>query len=299
MKQLQKTRIRILLMLCFLATGISALAQDSSAAQPSVNLRYFIENNSIQYLLVQTRIKVGRKFEPLPRQVVQLYLDSNSAENLIMKTYTDEKGKAKVIIPPSFKAKWSNSSKHSFIGVLEGTSLEDERSTSLETTKAKILIDTSNNEGARIVNVTVMFFENNEWLPAKDVEMKVGVARAASILSAGDEETYTTDSTGTATVEFKRDSLPGDLRGNIVLVAKVEDNEQYGNLLVEKTVPWGVSVKPGKNFFDQRTLWSTRFRTPPWLLLMAYSIVIGVWSTLIYLAFCIVKIKKLSKEEHG
>ena len=134
-----------------------------------------------------------------------------------------------------------------------------------------------------------------DWVPAKDVEMKVGVARSGGILSAGDEETYTTDSTGTVNAEFKKDSLPGDQKGNIALVAKVEDNDQYGNLLVEKTVPWGVALKPEKNFFDQRTLWTAQFRTPLWLMFMAYSIVIGVWGTIIYLISQLFKIKKLGK----
>lgn len=302
MKLLQRTRISILFILWLLATGISISAQDSTVAavaEPSVNLRYFIDNNSIQYLLVQTRIKLGKKFQPLPEQVVKIFLDNNSPEDLITKVYTDENGKAKVIIPAALKDKWNNSPKHNFIGVLEATSLEDERTTTLETTKAKILIDTSNDEGIRSINVKVMFFENNEWMPASDVEMKVGVVRAASILSAGDEETYTTDSTGIAIAEFKKDSLPGDQQGNIVLVAKVEDNDLYGNLLVEKTVPWGIVVKPDTGFFDQRTLWSTRFRTPAWLLFMAYSIVISVWGTLIYLVFQIVKIKKLSMKEQA
>lgn len=296
MKQLHKTRIGILLMLCFLAISLCVSAQDSSAAEPSVNLRYFVNNNNIQYLLVQTRIKMGKKFQPLPRQVVKLFLDSNSAENLITKTYTDENGKAKIIIQPTLKDKWMNSPKHIFIGVLEATSLEDERTTKLEITKAKIELDTSTVDGTRTVNVKVMFFENNAWVPAKDVEMKVGVDRLGGILSVGDKETYTTDSTGTVSAEFKRDSLLGDQHGNFVLVAKVEEEEgqeKYGNLLVEKTVPWGVAVKQDNSFFNQRTLWSTRLRTPFWLLFMAYSIVIGVWGTIIYLVLLMVKIKKL------
>jgi hypothetical protein len=88
--------------------------------------------------------------------------------------------------------------------------------------------------------------------------------------------------------------LPGDQKGTIVLAARVEDNDQYGNLLVEKTVSWGTALRPENNFFDQRTLWSTRFRTPFWLLFMAYSIFIGVWGTIIYLVWQIVKIKKLA-----
>src|SRR5436190_3674815 len=103
--------------------------------------------------------------------------------------------------------------------------------------------------------------KGTEWIPAKDVEMKVGISRMGGVLSAGDEATYTTDSSGSVTVEFKKDSLPGDEKGNIILAAKVENNDQYGNLFVEKTVPWGISKKSDNTFFKQRTLWSTRSRT--------------------------------------
>ena len=105
--------------------------------------------------------------------------------------------------------------------------------------------------------------------------MKVGVDRSGGILSAGDAETYTTDTAGGIAVEFKRDSLPGDEQGNFTLIAKIDDNETYGNLRIEKVVPWGTAVVYDRDFFDQRNLWTTRFRSPFWLLFMAYGIVIG------------------------
>jgi hypothetical protein len=174
-------------------------------------------------------------------------------------------------------------------------SAENEITASIEITKAKIEIDTANADGVRSISVKVIYQDNNNWLPAKDVEMKAGISRNASILSAGDDATYTTDSTGAVSAELKKDSLPGDEKGNIVLAAKVEDNDLYGNLFIEKSAPWGVSFTAEKNFFDQRTLWTTRFRTPFWLLFMAYAIVIGVWGTIIYLVIQIVKINKLGK----
>jgi hypothetical protein len=255
-----------------------------------------MKDNSVQYLMVQTVLKNGKKTQPLPRQVVKLFLDSSAAENLIMKTYTDENGKAKVIIPPPLQDKWKSDPRHIFVGVLEATSIEEERTTTLEITKSKIVIDTSTSDGIHSIHVQVMVFENNEWVGAKDVEMKVGIQRLGGILPAGEEETYTTDSTGVITVEMKKDSLPGDEKGNIILAVKVEDNELYGNLLSEKIVPWGKVVKHDTSFFQQRTLWTTRFRTPFWLLFMAYSIVIGVWGTIIYLVYQIVKIKKISTQ---
>lgn len=258
-----------------------------------VNLHYFNNNNNVQYLLLESLLKTGKKSEPQSNKVFQLYLDINDPANLITKVLTDANGKAKAIIPEKLKTLWDGTSDHTFIVVAEGSSKEDETSSEFTITKAKISIDTSNEDGVRSITATVMKLENNEWVPAAEVEMKLGIKRMNSILSAGDEATYTTDSTGTVTVEYNKENLPGDAQGNILLAARVEDNDEFGNLLIEKPVNWGVAVKEDKNFFNQRTLWTTRFHTPYWLLIMAYSIGLGVWGTILYLVFQLIKIKKL------
>jgi hypothetical protein len=295
MKKFKNKRFIYLLLPCLLLVNgaITAQDKDSVVSKEVVKLRYFNENNSMQYLLLESTIKAGKKITPQVNKVFQLYLDSNKAENLIGKVYTGKDGKAKAFIPPALKTIWEASPKHIFIAVAEATSKEEETAYEFEMTKARLTLDTSSEEGAKSIRVLAEQLVDGEWVPAPDVEMKVGVQRLGGILSAGEEEAYTTDSSGTVTVEVKRDSLPGDAKGNIVLAARVDDNDTYGNLLVTQTVPWGVVVKPGTSFFDQRTLWSTRFRTPLWLLLMAYAIVIGVWGAIIYLAVQIAKIKKL------
>ena len=293
MKKLKKNKfIFLLLPLLFaLLTNTVAAQEDSVIAKELVKLKYFNDNNSVQFLILENSLKTGKKIEPLKNKIFQLYLDSNKTENLIAKVTTDENGKAKSFLPPSLKDVWEASPRHKFIAVAAGK--EEEPAAEIEIVQAKIKIDTASKDGVRSIVVQVMKYENSEWVPANEVEMKVGIQRHGGILSAGDEETYTTDSIGTAAVELKKDSLPGDQNGNIVLVAKVEDNDLFGNMVIEKTVPWGVAVKSNHSFFDQRTLWTTRFRTPFWLLFMAYSIVIGVWGTIFYLIIQIIRIKKL------
>lgn len=294
MKQIQKY-IYLLALLPLLLCSYGATAQDdSTAVKEIVRLRYFNENNQLQYLLLESNIKKAGVIKPQRNKVYQLYLDSNQAGNLIAKVATDHAGLAKAIIPPSLKTQWLATPNHLFIAVAEATHKEEEITYETPITKARLQIDTTSEEGARSVIVKAEQWADGAWAPAADVEMKVGVARAGGgILSAGEEATYTTDSSGTVTIEYKRDSLPGDTKGNLVLMAKVEDNDSYGNLVVNKTVPWGLATKVDNNFFNQRTLWSTRFKTPFWLLFMAYGIVIGVWGTIIYLIMQIVKIKKL------
>jgi hypothetical protein len=249
-----------------------------------------------QYLLIETKIKVDERWKPLKGQVLQLYLDSNKAQNLITKVQTDSNGKAKAIIPPGLKSIWEAKPTHKFIAVTEGTFKEEETTTESEITKAKILIDTSNVDGARTVNVQVMKWENGDWAPAKDVDVKIGINRLGGNLKIGEEESYTTDSLGQVTGEFKRDSLPGDKKGNLILVAKVEDNDQLGSLSIEKTVPWGLYVKPVTNF-GERALWAARGKAPVWLMFMAYSIIAAVWGVIFYLILQIIKISKLGNKE--
>ncbi len=296
MKKMKKNKI-IFLVLVFLFTMLNnrVIAQkDSVPAKELVKLRYFNDNNGVQYLILENLLKTGKKIEPLQHKEFQLYLDSNKAENLIAKLTTDKDGKAKSFLPPSLKATWEAGPIHKFIAVATGK--QEENITEVEITKAKIKIDTASAEGARTITVQVMKYESNAWVPANEVEMKIGIQRLGGILSAGDKETYTTDSSGTVSVELNKDSLPGDQKGNYMLAAKVEDNDLFGNLLVEKTVPWGITVRSDNSFFDQRALWSTRFRTPFWLLFMAYSIVISVWGTIFYLIMQIYKIKKMGRE---
>ena len=295
MKRNYINRINLLVgfLLCY---TINCTAQDSTKKDLLLNIGYYQINNKVMYLMVNTKTKINSKFQPAPNQNVTLYLDSIAETNLISKIKTDEKGTAKVILPVQLKNTWQAASNHTFIGVTESTDQFNKTNAETSVTIAKVSIDTSTEGKTKNIIATVSVLKNNVWLPAKAVEMKVGVSRIGGILSAGDEPTYTTDSTGSVTVQLKKDSLPGDQKGNIKLVVKVEDNDQYGNLLVEKTVPWGIAVKAQNNFFNQRTLWSTRFKTPIWLLIIAYSLGIGVWSIIIYLIFQIIKIKKLGSK---
>ena len=291
--------IAVLLLIAGTLFTNNVTAQEDTAAKKVttkelVTLKYFTENNGVQYLMLNNFFKTGKKIEPQKNKVFKLYLDSSIATNLIGIVTTDDKGRAKSFLPPSLKKMWDANTVHKFIAMANNK--DEEVVAEIEIAKARIKIDTSSEEKIKSITVLVTKFENNEWVPANEVEMRIGIQRHGGILSAGESATYTTDSSGTAIVQLNKDSLPGDGKGNIILAARIEDNDLFGNLLLEKTVPWGVSVKTAPAFFDQRTLWSTRFRTPLWLLIMAYSIVIGVWGTIIYLVLQIIKIKKLGKD---
>lgn len=292
---LHKPLLAVCLLIMAMVPQCSRAQQDSTPATPIVRLHYYNVNNSMQYVILESMQKKGRVFTPQPNKKYQLYLDSSSAANLVAVATTGADGKAKAFIPVGLKAKWESAGAHTFI-VSEN---DEEIINDYTITKTRMMIDTSSEDSTKSITLTLEKMEGGEWKPAPDVECKLGVKRLGGILSAGTEESYTTDSAGKVTVEFTRKNLPGDLKGDILLVAKVEDNDELGSLLTEKKVAWGRASVMDTHFFDQRTLWSTRFKTPYWLLGMAYSIILGVWGGIIYLLFQIMKIKKLGKTKTG
>lgn len=288
MKKIRSYTYSLLLTLLFIAFSAKLHAQED-AAKTVIKLNYYNNNNGIQYLLLSSMLKKNKILTPVANKKYKLYLDSSNEATLIAELRTDAVGIAKTFISPRLKKAYESSASHTFI-LMDST---EEVINDYTITRTKLSIDTATEDGVRNITASVMKWQDSSWAPAGEVEMKVGIRRQGGILPAGEEETYTTDSTGLVTVAVNKLKMPGDENGNYIIAARVDENEFYGNLLVEKTVPWGMPTKIQEGFFDQRTLWSTQMRTPLWLLFMAYSIVIAVWGCMIYLIFQIFKIKKL------
>jgi hypothetical protein len=282
------------LFLFSLLLSFVAKTQDSVARELILKIGYYKPVDNLPYLKISATEKVDRKFIPQKDITASVYIGEEIAGGLLEKIKTDKNGEYKIFIPASFKSTWESASTFSFIAVTEATKIFQSTKSEMSVTKAKIELDTSSADGAKSITVKVNELKEAEWRPAKNVELKIAVRRSLGNLPVGDEESYTTDSTGSATAEFKRDSLYGDEKGNYTIIARTEDNDVYGNIFTEKIVNWGVVPVQDKSFY-QRSLWATRSRTPIWLLALAYSIIAGVWGTLIYLVRELLKIKKLGK----
>jgi len=277
-----------------LALGLSVYFAESSYGQEQKNslilsLGYFNENNQIQYLKAVTKTKVNRKFKMVQGIPLSFYISSESPANLLGKATTDDKGQAVLFIPPSAQQIWNKSAKQNFLVVSDTSQLYDGTKTSIDLTKSKIRIDTA--EDKKII-ATLLECKDSIWTPVKGVDMKIGVKRLGAELNVNETPTFTTDSLGMVSADFKQLNLPGDSLGNLILVARVEDNDNYGNLSSEKTVPWG-TLSRYQEAYNRRSLYARRGWSPLWLEWMAYTIIAAVWIVLFYLFTQILKLKKL------
>jgi hypothetical protein len=268
-------------------------AQDSVASKTELVISYFLPVNKVPYLQVISRKKVGRKYEAVKNIPVDIYLNEAEPNNLLGKVVTDNIGKARIGLPPSFQNTWDSLNEFKFLAQSEQPAGQEALSADVTIKKAVLTIDTISEDGVRTVTAELKEKNGNDWVPVKDIEMKLGVKRLNGNLSVGDKDTYTADSSGISSAPFLRDSIPGDQQGIITLVAEVDDNDTYGNLVTEKTVDWGKAIAPQKDFFAQRTLWARGSEAPVWLLITVFAIAIGIWGTILYLVMQILKIKKL------
>jgi hypothetical protein len=281
---------RLMLLVLTAFSVCSSMAQEDKKTL-IIDLAYHAKNNQFPYLTVFTKTKEGKLFPAVGGMEVSVYINEEADAMLLGKVKTDASGKAIVAISLGFRTLWDSASAFTFIASSPGNKVYGTSTAEINITKAKIFIDTVAGAEVRTLMATVME-QGDNVVPANEVELKIIVNRMAGNLSVGDAETYTTDSTGAATAEFKRDSIPGDKEGYIIITAKAEDNDKYGNISIEKKVKWGTAFT-AENNFGKRTLFATRDKSPVWLLALAYSIGLGVWGAIIYLVIQVYKMRKL------
>jgi len=258
-----------------------------------LGVKYYNDNNTAQHLVISAKSKIDGKFQKIGNIAVKVFITNDSNKNNFIGTgITTERGEFILFIPPSAKTEWVKSATQNFIAISADNKLYDEARTETTITKAKIKIDTAD---GKIVNAKLLVLTDSVWKPMTGVEMVLAVKRLDGNLNISETATYTTDAAGAVTGEFKRDSLPGDSKGNLVLLANVIDNDIYGNLSAEINVPWGKPLIYTTNY-NHRSLFARRGHSPFWLEFLAYSIIIAVWVVIIYLLIQIKKIVKLGLE---
>ena len=83
-------------------------------------------------------------------------------------------------------------------------------------------------------------------------------------------------------------SFAGNPKGNLTISSIIDDNDEYGTIVQEKTVQWGTFSKPIKH--DENMLWTKA--APIWMYVVLTILLLGVWANYIYTIANLFKIKK-------
>lgn len=158
---------------------------------------------------------------------------------------------------------------------------------------ASMKLNFAEEDSVKVCKATIVAGEK----PLEGIEVRFYVKRFFSLLPLiPNGKAETTDENGQATVNFPKE-LPGDCNGSIVVIAKVEDDENYGSFEATDSIKWGtiISMSSQEEEWNERSLSATGDRAPVYLLSAAGVIIVIVWGILMYVIYSLVRIKKAGK----
>jgi hypothetical protein len=269
-------------------------SQEAKKINPYVTLQYFKNTDSKRILQTTLTYSKNRMELPLPGMELIFYTGTDQ-KVLLVKSITDGKGIARFELSDDMKpgtdsdGLWAFSSEFSGNDTIEaGTS---------EVTVRDMKLEMALNEADSIKTVTLNAFtsEGGNGSPVSGEVVMLYVPRMFSLLPVGE---VTLDDAGSAFLEFPSD-LPGDKDGNLVLIARIEENGTYGNVEKRETIKWGVPTDYSVPV-THRALWTTI--APRWMIYSLSILLAGVWGHYLYAIIGLIRIKRdadrLARDEY-
>lgn len=127
-------------------------------------------------------------------------------------------------------------------------------------------------------------------IPLAGETVHVYIPRLFSLLKIGE---ISLDEQGTGTMEFPT-TLVGDAAGNLTVVARIEEHDDFGFVQGKDEVNWGIP----KHYFaaekPSRELWTPI--APIWMIITLLIMLAGVWAHYAYAIYELVMIKRIGKK---
>ncbi|MBL7702395.1 MAG: hypothetical protein JNM14_09100 [Ferruginibacter sp.] len=294
-----RSMVKYILLLLFFAPLTIFAQTDSAAAKEEVEEEPSLIAPALDFIVVQksdntidlkaaARAKIKGTFVKLPLLKISFVQVSDTAEKNLGFIITDKNGKAVLTVKKDALTTAKDGSlvfKASFAGNKQMEAADGE-----VTIKNALLQITPVKEDS-LLTVKVKFSSPAAGMDSaiKDLTVGIFVKRFFSPLKIGEG---TTDEIGEATIEIPA-NLPGDDNGNITLLAKIDENETFGNLEAGVTQKWGVPVS-SKLQEQPRALWSAH--PPIWMLVTFIVMMVVVWGHFLIIVY---QLFRLRKEEPG
>ena len=274
-------------LLCWAAAG-EAIAQKKTRTRMKVYYEKLSNNNrKISMELTQGR---GKNTTGVENAEIEL---STFKDDTIMKlasVFTDANGQRELIIEAGYKFPLDEDG-YAVINAyyIGNDSLQSARQAikflDLNVDIAFEVIDSVNHIIVSVYELDTL----GKKKPVEGVDLNIGVERLYSILYLEKTET---DDAGKGSLEFPGD-IPGDSLGNVNIIVKITDNDDYGSLTKAAKVNWGTIVDysdtgSGRSLFGDEA--------PMWMIIAVFIILAGAWFHFILAITRVLKMRKLAQE---
>ncbi len=266
---------------------VNILSQDVTSISPYVQLQYFKNTDNRRILQTTLTYSKNRMELPLAGMDVSFYTDAEKKE-LLATVLTDKNGIAKIELGEK-KLKTDRDGLWSFSSEFAGNDTIEAGSSEITIKDVNLVMGLSEVDSIKIVTVKASVNENGKEKPVSGETVMVYVPRMFSLLPIGE---LTLDDSGIASIEFPSD-LPGGKDGNLIVIAKFEDNAAFGNVEKNETLKWGMPTNYSVPV-SHRALWTKT--APRWMIYTLTVLLAGVWGHYLFAIISLVRIRINAKK---
>jgi len=266
------------------------IAQSDTTKKEAATYAPLIEFSSIQKgdksvdLKTSVKAKINGTLTKLAGLKIEFTIGADTSAKILGEAITDSKGVAIFTCNPD-QLITDKEGKLNFKASFAGKDSIESAEEMIVVKRGRLEITPVKEDSLLTVKVKLVDLSTSTEMPVDSTTLGVYVKRLFSALKLGEG---TTDATGETTLEIPND-LPGDAKGNLTLLARLDENETYGNLEASVVQQWGIPVSDEVKELP-RALWSSH--PPIWMLITFIVLVTAVWGHYIVIIFELFRLRK-------
>jgi len=238
-------------------TGVDAQTQGKS--ESTLELSFFKNADMAKTAVAVVKVRKDSRFVPAKNTKVNFYIVHGKEQQLLNSANTNNKGKAVIVLPDNLQL--NDDLSFTIIAKIENNSLYEDSQDQIHFKNANLTLKLNPRDTNRLVTARVMETgKDGKEVPVKGTEVKFYVQRMFGTMPEGEDNTVSTDEKGEASISYPN-SIPGDTAGAITVVAKIENNDQFGNVESKAATSWGTVLIP-ENLSYPREFWEPNARFP-------------------------------------
>lgn len=258
--------------------------EESSIISPTLEFITVQKSNNTIDLKAALRAKVKGNVYKLPLIKISFKQVTGDEERDLGFVITDKQGKATLNLKADSLITDTEGKLH-FKAVYAGNKQMESAEEEISIKRARLELVPLKEDSLLTVTLKLTELGTGEEKPVPEAALGIFAHRLFNPLKIGEG---TTDESGEVTVEIPS-GLPGDAKGNLTLIAKLEENELYGNMETNVIQQWGVPVSD-KILEQPRALWSSN--PPIWMLVTFIVLMAIVWGHYIVIVYQLLRLRK-------
>ncbi len=237
-------------------------------------------------ILLEASVKVKRdgSWQPVDFESVKFTIHTDSVTKALGTASTNNMGVASLKVGKSQLEKGEDGF-WNFGSVFGGNEAVEEGEAGLSIKGAGIAISGEKQDTSYSVTLR-LFVPGTESVPIADAEVGFYVKRHFSNLKIGEG---TTDENGEIIIDCPKD-IPGNTQGNIILIGRADDLEEYGSVAAFMEKQWGVPLQDSTDRVER----SLSGHLPPLWMVITFAILMStVWGHYIVIIYKLIQLRKM------